>query len=221
MNKEELLDRIDHLISQGRKVAGSASGKSYPLWVNHSEHKGFVAASLSFIANVFGNNHPYFECFKNETDSSTLDNANSGVEILTSIKNEVENGWLVSFRKLVSADVFSDFLEMGKYLLDEKYKDAAAVMIGSVLEEHLRQLCKDNGIDVTIRKGENDTPKKADLMNSDLYKSNAYNAITQKQVTAWLDLRNKAAHGKYDQYSRDQVELMYLGVLNFIKSTNE
>lgn len=43
--------------------------------------------------------------------------------------------------------------------------------------------------------------------------------LEQKNITAWLDLRNKAAHCKYDEYSIEQVNLMYQGVLNFIMTT--
>ena len=38
------------------------------------------------------------------------------------------------------AELFADFLEMADYLLSEGYKDPAAVLGGSMLEEHLRQL---------------------------------------------------------------------------------
>ncbi len=38
----------------------------------------------------------------------------------------------------------------------------------------------------------------------------------QKNVTAWLDLRNKAAHGEYGKYEADQVGLMIDGIRDFI-----
>lgn len=37
-----------------------------------------------------------------------------------------------------------------------------------------------------------------------------------KQITAWLDLRNNAAHGKYDKYSIEEVKLMIAGIRNFL-----
>jgi hypothetical protein len=58
--------------------------------------------------------------------------------------------------------------------------------------------------------------KKADQMNADLAKANVYNMLDQKQITTWLDLRNKAAHGKYSEYTEDQVGLMIQGVINFM-----
>jgi hypothetical protein len=38
----------------------------------------------------------------------------------------------------------------------------------------------------------------------------------QKNVTAWLDLRNKAAHGKYAEYQGEQVSLLLAAVRDFI-----
>ena len=58
--------------------------------------------------------------------------------------------------------------------------------------------------------------KKADRLNSELASREIYNKLDLKNVTAWLDLRNKAAHSKYDDYSIDQVRIMYSGVSEFI-----
>lgn len=59
-------------------------------------------------------------------------------------------------------------------------------------------------------------PKKADRLNSDLAKSEAYTKLDQKSVTAWLDLRNNAAHGKYNEYTKEQVNFMFHGVTEFL-----
>jgi hypothetical protein len=59
-----------------------------------------------------------------------------GIGILTAARNEIAGGWLFTTKGLVSAELFSDFLDMASHLLAEKYKDPAAVMAGSVLEEH-------------------------------------------------------------------------------------
>ena len=58
-------------------------------------------------------------------------------------------------------------------------------------------------------------PKKADSMNNDLASAGAYSKLDQKNVTAWLDLRNKAAHGHYGEYNTDQVQALLLGVREF------
>ena len=42
------------------------------------------------------------------------------------------------------------------------------------------------------------------------------NKLDQKNVTAWLDLRNKAAHGNYGEYNQQQVEFMLHAVTEFM-----
>ena len=96
-------------------------------------------------------------------------------------------------------------------------KDPAAVLVGGVLEGHLQKLCVKSGIatQVTDENGK-PRPKKAERTNSDLAGREVYSKLDQKSVTAWLDLRNKAAHGHYDEYTRKQVELMSQGVTDFL-----
>lgn len=101
---------------------------------------------------------------------------------------------------------------MADELHAKKYKDPAAVIAGSVLEEHLRKLASVNG--VTIETG--GKPKKADTINADLAKVPAYNKLVQKQVTAWLGLRNDVAHGNYDQYDHAQVAALIRDVRDFM-----
>ena len=134
------------------------------------------------------------------------------VGIVQALKTAHESGYLYDIQELIHAEIFSDFLDMGDYLLKEGYKDPAAVIIGGVLEEHLRKLCLKNSIDIPRNNG----PRKADAMNADLSKSKVYNLLDHKNITAWLDLRNKAAHGQYTEYTQDQVELALQGIRDFI-----
>jgi len=57
--------------------------------------------------------------------------------------------------------------------------------------------------------------KKAERLNQELGK-NAYTLFDQKQITAWLDLRNNAAHGHYSAYDDDQVAKLIEWVGDFI-----
>jgi hypothetical protein len=133
--------------------------------------------------------------------------------ILKALRSDYEAGYLQSFRELIHADVFSDFLDMAGYLLQQGYKDPAAVLGGSILEEHLRKLCQKNGMAV-VQNGGN--PKKADTLNAELASAVVYSKLDQKNVTAWLDLRNKAAHGNYAEYTSEQVALTLQGVRDFL-----
>lgn len=132
--------------------------------------------------------------------------------ILSALRKAYDAGYLQSVTELIHADVFSDFVEMADHLHSEGYKDPAAVIIGSTLEEHMRQLCAKN--DIMTYAG--DRPKKADALNAELAANSVYSKLDQKSITAWLDLRNKAAHGRYDEYSKEQVALLIHGVRDFI-----
>jgi hypothetical protein len=133
--------------------------------------------------------------------------------MLQALRNDYEAGYLQSVVELVHADIFADFLDMADYLLQQGYKDPAAVVTGSVLEEHLRKLCIKHGIPIVKADG---SPKKADALNADLAAPGIYSKLDQKSVTGWLDLRNKAAHGKYSEYTKEQVTLMLQAVRDFL-----
>jgi len=213
---EDYKIRINEIIQLADQTLATERTSDFNNSVDTELFASFRAASLSFLKNVYGEEHPFFKDFVNQTKGGFPYEAKIGRGILISVKHEIDNGWLFTLKNLVTAEIFSDFLEMAKYLLDEGYKDASAVMLGSVLEENLRQLCIKNAIPIEIIREDKTIPKRADSLNNDLASKNVYNKLEQKNVTAWLDLRNKAAHGNYDQYSKEQVRLMHLGVLEFI-----
>ena len=138
------------------------------------------------------------------------------IGIVRSLRADLASDSLDSLPELVRAELFSDFLEMAEHLLAEGYKDPAAVVCGSALEAHLRALCVKAGVATLITTPRGDQPKKADTLNSDLVKANVFGKLDQKNVTAWLDLRNKAAHGHYSEYTVEQVKLMVAAVSDFI-----
>ena len=101
---------------------------------------------------------------------------------------------------------------MAEHLVEQKYKDAAAVLAGATLELHIKELCGKHGVDIL----RNTRPRKADQLNAELAKVHVYSKLDQKNVTAWLGLRNNAAHGNYSEYTRDQVRLLVASIRDFI-----
>jgi hypothetical protein len=59
---------------------------------------------------------------------------------------------------------------------------------------------------------------KLDTMNADLAKQSVYNKLTQKRITALADIRNKAAHGEWDEFTKADVEDMLRGVRQFMET---
>lgn len=217
MKAKDLTVRIQQLLDQSTAVlATQRSNQYHGLLVDEAALSGLKAAVLSFISMVYGVQHSHYAEFNSAAKTNGEVNARRVHAILLCIQNEIEGGWIFSVKKLLTAEIFSDFLEMAEHLLTQGYKDPAAVMIGSVLEENLRQLCADNGVDIETEKDGKRIPKKADLLNADLVKAEVYNKLDQKAVTTWLDLRNSAAHGKYGEYTDDQVKIMLQGVTEFL-----
>jgi hypothetical protein len=201
---EQVLDRY-----QKAKGGGSDDLHAHPQ-AEQTEVYTSLAAAIERLAPPGTHYYTSFQDLKKDglyyRDIPTL------VGIAEALKTAYASGYLRKVEELIHADLFADFLAMGEYLLEEGYKDPAAVIIGGVLEEHLRKLCLKNSIDIII----NNHFKKADTMNSDLARSNVYNRLDQKNITAWLDLRNKAAHGRYTEYTDDQVDVALLGIRDFI-----
>lgn len=142
---------------------------------------------------------------------------NCMLSALQALRIAYEKGYLQTLQELIHANLFSDFLDQAEHLLENKYKDAAAVMAGGVLEEHLRKLCSKASIETTFVDANGKTKHKMiDALNNELAKANVYGRNDQKQVTAWADLRNDAAHGHYEKYNQEQVGLMVQGLKAFL-----
>lgn len=216
MNLKDFLRRVDEIIKFGQQALVTKRSTELGSWVSAESFAQFRTAALSFLVNLYGERHPYYLDFDEKVKVARSGPVKTGIGILTAVKGELKGGWLVTARGLISAEIFADFLEMAEYLLAEHYKDAAAVIAGSSLEEHLRQLATKHGIATTYSKGAETVPKKADALNADLAKVGAYTKLDQKSVTAWLDLRNKAAHGKYNEYDDKQVNLLLEGIRQFM-----
>lgn len=121
-------------------------------------------------------------------------------------REDYEGGYLFDVRALVKAEVLADGLEQATELLNAGYKDPACVLAGVALEISLKELCDR----ASIAHG------KLDKMNTEICRIGVYNIAKQKQITAWADLRNKAAHGDWNAYSQADVKDFLEGVKRFI-----
>ncbi len=176
--------------------------------VNSTKAIQWRTSCLHFLQRIFGEDF-HVKNFDNATKSQTFNAVRQGIGVLNAAKDDYENGYLLNVRTLIEAEVFDDFLEQSEHLLSQGYFTAAAVIAGSVLEDGLRKLCIKTGITLSAK-------PKLDAMNSELTKANVYNLLKQKQITAWADLRNKAAHGQ-GGFTKEDVEDMIRNVRRFME----
>lgn len=212
MDKAAVIKQIDEVLARVEAISSKSKGVDRPYMPDELATEA-VSLMTSAIERLAPPNSSYH---KNAKLSQVTSHFQSAVSPLTGVLKALRVDFdrdFQSFQELMHADMFTDFLGMSEHLLLQGYKDAAAVICGSVLEEHLRKLASKNSISVLKPDG---VHKKADTINSELTAAGAYSKLDQKGVTAWLDLRNKAAHGEYTLYTKDQVVIMLQGVQNFI-----
>ena len=147
-----------------------------------------------------------------QTEAGPWNQLSSMVGVAKALSHDLTKGYLRSFEELIHSSIFADFLEMADYLADNGYKDASAVVAGSTLEGHLRKMALKAGIAVSSEKGS----KSAGTLNAEIAKAGGYSKLEEKNVTAWLHLRNSAAHGRYNEYNQDQVKMLISGVREFV-----
>lgn len=131
--------------------------------------------------------------------------------IFVAFKNDYTDGYLSSINSLIQAEVFESQLEQAIELLDSGYTLASAVISGIVLETGIREICS----------RENISHGKLDKMNAELAKAGVYNKLQQKRITALADIRNSAAHGKENEFTKDDVVKMIREVEQFLANNLE
>jgi hypothetical protein len=212
-NYQNYIKHLESIVQMYEEASTGSDG-----WANESDAEGIPARSESAIRKICGDESPYTERMVKILGRLYGEGAKAGliVGIVKALKGDLDDGHLQSLPELIRGEMFQDLNQMAKHLLQEGYKDAAAVIAGSSLESHLHQLSNKYGISVVYTaKDGSSKRKKAESLNQDLGK-NAYSLFDQKQITAWLDLRNNAAHGNYSEYDEDQVAKLIEWVGDFI-----
>lgn len=98
-----------------------------------------------------------------------------------------------------------------KGITPDRRKDVRAMWVGVLLERALRELCKTHDLPVSGDDG-------LDALNNRLAKAGVYEKLTQKKITVWAEIRNKAVHGHFERYTDQDVKEMESWVARFIES---
>jgi len=178
----------------------------------------FRSQGLAFVYDLYGTSKPYYSEFEKGSRREGEKDVANCKGILTGIKQDIDNDYYLStLTGLVSAEIFGDYLDMAQHYLDQRHKDAAAVVIGSTLEGHLKKLAQKNNVtvDYTDAKG-NLQPKTGNKLNTDLYAKGVYNKIEFGAIEGYIKIRNEAAHGNYAHITQQHVEGMLIGVRQFM-----
>ncbi|MCK4858454.1 MAG: DUF4145 domain-containing protein [candidate division Zixibacteria bacterium] len=198
----ELTDKA-HAIQKTRKLSGEGVIVDAEILIE------WATSVLSLLQRVTGKDSVYCQHFSKAADFIKgwhYEFAECRA-VFKAAREDYEGGYLFDLRSLVMAEVLSDnVLETAKELLEKGYKDSAAVLCRVALETTLKERCTREDI----------SHGKLDRMNADLCKAGVYNMARQKQITAWAEIGNKAAHGKWNEYTAEDVKDFLSGVERFI-----
>lgn len=218
---DALISEIDELVVIAEKLSRDASRSGSMLGAERIEELSAVASrGGQLIRRLYGQDSQYQHNLQKVLDTQHFTSMHSEyfehiselVGILKGVQHDIKSGLVSDLRRLLNAEIFADFLDMSEHLLNEGYKDAAAVILGSVLEDSLRKLADGSGVLTITVNGKNLT---IDPLNIALAKKGIYGPLVQKQITTWANLRNDAAHGHFTKYDADQVKQMLLFVQKF------
>ena len=212
MAVNRILERLDSLISMGERVLATRHPPPPHViahdYVEDALFRQWRTSSLAFL-NTFPSEYIYCREFEARCKTTYHYEAEAGVAILRAAREDIEGGYLQKVKTLVSASVFSDFLEMAGHLLDNDYKDPSASLVGAVLEDGLRRICGNNNL--TVKSDDN-----ISSLNKKLADKSVYNRLKQREIEVWNKLRDYADHGHFDQYETDDVKDMLKGVRSFL-----
>ena len=202
----KLEKRFNELASEHQALMASKTRKSTSYGSDDYVDSELFTSWKVKVRNLFslacGESSQHFKEYVKAEKPMTMESSYSVAKrlgaVFNAVKDDFHGGYLNSIRNLVQAEVFESELEQAQELLDSGYKLASAVIAGVVLETSLRDLCDQEGI----------SHGKLDKMNSDLAKQGKYNKLQQKRITALADIRNSAAHGKPEEFTEPDVQLM-------------
>ena len=142
------------------------------------------------------------------------------ITVLRSLRDSYVNGDYDNLEARITSHVLTSLMDQAEALLGEGIDGQfdhvpAAVLCGAVLEDALRRLCLMQSTPIEIVK-QNGQKKTMEPLIQDLQKGKLFNQGIAADLRAWARIRNYAAHGEFNEFSRDQVGRMLSGVKQFL-----
>ena len=219
-----ILKRFERVEELGRKVLSSVCvGGFGHRYVEMTLFAKWKTECVTLLGSVMPNSAIYAEQLKLFVSQQPTDDATT-FEHLWGVFNgeygDFKAGMFDNLKLEIEANVSCDFLGQANALLnDGEQVDysylPAAVLIGAVLEKTLRSLCENANPKIeTVNV--NGRAKKMSAMIEDLKKAGIINEIRKRQLETWNAIRNSAAHGKIEEFTKEQVAAMLQGVQDFM-----
>ena len=222
--KEKYDNRFRSLIAEGKKVIASVEiGMFGEQIVNRGSFVEWRTKVITLLSWFVKPKMPSAKTLdKYAQANNTQRCAQDMLSFMEAIYDDFKNDMFDSIQRQAEAAVSVDYLKQAEQLLKDKEGAqhthiAAAVLAGGALEKCLRTMCQTCVPPISIVKTSGKQKTLSPLID-DLVKAQAFNEVMAKQLRAWADIRNAAAHGRYGEFSRDQVQLMLTGINSFLST---
>jgi len=242
--KDKILNRFDTLIQEGQSIYDSIrtepgkvtqSGGQFQREIKQSpkivmDDQAFQEWEVNF-RSLLGYVLPQGSIHRQILDPEEFFNSKHRLEnhlaALKAIRADFEQGFLEDITLQIEAEIASDYMGQAENLLSENKTGQfdhvpAAVLSGAVLEKSLRRLCREQIPPIPTTKVHPKTKKEEPLTLNPLIealkKSGLYNNRQADQLHVWAKIRNAAAHGKFEEFNRLDVERMLQGIRDFLAS---
>lgn len=193
---EQVLARIDDLITQGQAIARQHSDRDY--WVKEIiPAQSWVASAANAILQVA----PPGSFYRAEIDRLTTHaQLISGIPttvlekvlgVLLSVRAEAQSGLLATLEYQVFATAFDDFLDHASEFHKSGRVKESAILVAAVLEDTVKRVAAKNGV---ASSGLSLEP-----LIDELTKSQVFSAVKAKRMKSYAGVRNTALHAEWDK----------------------
>jgi hypothetical protein len=199
--KETIQQRFNELAAQpfGQRDDNTS-------FVEEESWGAWSSSALNLIQMVFGSESAHFSRIKaiiEHKDSRYYLHALQALGVFQGAKTDYEKGCYGSLERMVSGEVFGDFIAAAKRALAEEKKDVAVVLACAALEDALKRFAKTNGLNV-------DGKDMSEVIGA--LKSKSLVGGAQKSILETMPkTRNNAMHADWQKISATEVG----GVIGF------
>jgi len=228
---QKYLSRFEELILEGEEIERNSNTNTGGLNCYSNNYQPFIAwqvKCITLLSQVIPSGNQgwgLFEELRQQDEPNKVDwihraKLNRVMAYLKAIKSDFEGGFLKDLQLEIESEIAVDYMGQAEHLLAEgttgKYDHVpAAVISGAVLEKALKTLCSKQNPPISTIKPNNE-PLTLNPLIDELKKAGVFNELKAKQLRAWADIRNQAAHGEFEKFNRSDVELMIKGIENFL-----
>jgi len=113
--------------------------------------------------------------------------------------------------------IFIDLAKAKKRIFDEQEKDDGASKLRIVLEKTIQKIAQNSGVAILKPNGKEET---VENLNNALKNNGVFSKVIWEENKTYMAIGNHAAHGDYDEYDLNQVEIFYRHTQSLIDGFN-